>query len=174
MTTNTKLNIGQSLLLLSSIGLVSLIILNKALDWKWPWYFLVILALFCLGCGGYAVKLTDQAEKQRALAHMAGRPALSETEFGKRYFTSDKAEIAAKLRIILRDHLDVDLSQMQPLDRFVEDLRMDALDSMSTVEFVIDVEQKFGIKIPDSAAEKMRTFQEVVDYVVETVKAKET
>ena len=30
---------------------------------------------------------------------------------------------------------------MQPNDRFVEDLRMDALDSMSTVEYVIEIEK---------------------------------
>jgi acyl carrier protein len=43
---------------------------------------------------------------------------------------------------------------------------------MATVEFVIEVEKEFGIKIPDAAAEKMLTFQSVVDYVAEAVKAK--
>ncbi len=61
---------------------------------------------------------------------------------------------------------------MQPNDRFVEDLRMDELDSMSTVEYVIEIEKEFGIKIPDSAAEKMFTFKSVVDYVAEAVKTK--
>jgi len=61
---------------------------------------------------------------------------------------------------------------MQPNDRFVEDLRMDELDSMSTVEYVIEIEKEFGIEIPDSAAEKMLTFKSVVDYVSEAVKAK--
>ncbi len=60
---------------------------------------------------------------------------------------------------------------MQPSDRFIEDLRMDDLDSMSTVEFVIEIENEFAIKIPDAAAEKMLTFQSVVDYVAEAVKA---
>ncbi len=49
---------------------------------------------------------------------------------------------------------------------------MDDFDSMSTVEFVIEIEKEFGIKIPDSAAEKMITFQSVVDYVSEAVKSK--
>jgi acyl carrier protein len=97
---------------------------------------------------------------------------LSETEFGKRYFPAERAEIAARLRKIFSRHIIVDLSQLQPNDRFVEDLRMDALDSMATVEFVIEVEKEFGIKIPDAAAEKMLTFQSVVDYVAEAVKAK--
>ncbi len=103
---------------------------------------------------------------------MAGRPTLSEKEFGRQFFPNDRAEIAAKLREILSRYIPIDLSQMQPNDRFVEDLRMDALDSMSTVEYVIEIEKEFGIKIPDSAAEKMATFQSVVDYVAEAVKAK--
>jgi len=61
---------------------------------------------------------------------------------------------------------------MQPNDCFVEDLRMDALDSMATVEYVIEIEGKFELKIPDSAAEKMSRFQDVVDFVADAVKAK--
>lgn len=104
--------------------------------------------------------------------HMAGRQALNKEEFGKEFFPNDRDEIAAKLREILSRHICVDLSQMQPNDRFVEDLRMDALDSMSTVEYVIEIEKEFGIEIPDSVAEKMTTFQSVVDYVAEAVKSK--
>ncbi len=103
---------------------------------------------------------------------MAGRPSLTEQEFGLRYFSSDRAEIAAKLRKILTDLMDVDLSGMNPSDRFIEDLRMDDLDSMSTVEFVIEIEKEFGIKVPNSAAEKMLTFQSVVNYVAEALKDK--
>jgi acyl carrier protein len=143
---------------------------------KLPWYLSVLFGLAGLVCGVYgsvyAVKLADETEKQRALAHMAGRPALSETEFGKRYFPPERSELAAKLRKIFSQHIIVDLSQLQPNDRFVEDLRMDELDSMATVEFVIEVEKEFGIKIPDAAAEKMTTFQSVVDYVAEAIKAK--
>jgi acyl carrier protein len=97
---------------------------------------------------------------------------LNEKDFGKQFFPEGSAEIAAKLREILSRHLPVDLSQLQPNDRFVEDLRMDDFDSMSTVEFVIEIEKEFGIEIPNSVAEKMATFQSVVDYVAEAVKSK--
>ena len=142
------------------------------LGWPFPWYFSLIFFAAAIVCGFYALKLSDEAEKRRARGHMAGRPALNEKEFGKQFFPNDRAEIAAKLREILSRHIPVDLSQIQPNDRFVEDLRMDALDSMSTVEYVIEIEKEFGIEIPNAAAEKMTTFQSVVDYVAEVVKSK--
>jgi acyl carrier protein len=142
------------------------------LGWPFPWYFGLIFFAAAVVCGFYALKLSDEAEKRRALDYMACRTALNEKQFSKQFFPNDHAEIAAKLRKILSRHIPIDLSQMQPNDRFVEDLRMDALDSMSTVEYVIEIEKEFGIKIPDSAAEKMLTFQSVVDYVVEAVKSK--
>ena len=61
---------------------------------------------------------------------------------------------------------------MNPTDRFIEDLLMDDFDSMATVEFVIAIEKEFEIKIPDSVAEKLTTFQNLVDYVAEAVKSK--
>jgi acyl carrier protein len=139
---------------------------------KFQWWFSIIFFLAAGVCGYFAMKLSDTAEKQKALSYMAGRPALSEEGFGKHFFPNSRAEIAAKLREILSHHISIDLSQMQPNDRFIEDLRMDALDSMSTVEYVIEIEKEFGIQIPDSVAEKMTTFQSVVDYVAEAVKAK--
>ena len=142
------------------------------LGWSFPWYFSIVFFFGAIVCGFYALNLSDTSAKQRALAHMAGRPVLNEKEFGNQFFPEGRAEIAAKLRKILSRHLPVDLSRMQPNDRFVEDLRMDELDSMSTVEYVIEIEKEFGIEIPDSAAEKMLTFKSVVDYVSEAVKAK--
>jgi acyl carrier protein len=172
MTTEFKISSKQGLLIILSTALLLIVGVGNAPSVGLPWYLSVLFGLAALVCGVYAVKLTDEAEKQRALAHMAGRPALSETEFGKRYFPPDRAEIAARLRKIFFRHIIVDLSQLQPNDRFVEDLRMDELDSMSTVGFVIEVEKEFGIKIPDATAEKMTVFQSVVDYVAEAVKAK--
>jgi len=157
--------VGGALFLLSGVIPVNL-------GWSIPWYFSLIFLLGAGVCGFYALWLSDEAEKRRALAHMAERSALGEVEFGERYFPTGRAEIAAKLRSILARHIPVDLSRMHPGDRFVDDLRMDALDSMAIVEFVIEVEKEFEITIPDAAAEKMLTFQSVVDYIAEATKAK--
>ena len=168
------LDFSQVVLLL--IGLALVLIPSKIvpifLAWPLSWWGSTILFLAALVCAFFATRLNDTATKQQVLENLAGRPALNENEFGLQYFSSDCAEVAIKLRKILARLVGVDLSKMRPTDRFVEDLRMDDLDSMSTVEFVIEIEKEFGIKIPDSAAEKMTTFQSVVDYVAEAVKSK--
>jgi len=175
---NTKrlwiLNIAQILLVLLGIALVILPsrISPSFLAWPLLWWASSISFLAALICAFFAVKLSDVAAKQHVLDHMAGRPALNENEFGFQNFPPDRAEIAAKLRKILAHHIDIDLSRMNPADRFIQDLRMDDLDSMSTVEYIIEIEKEFGIEIPNSAAEKVTTFQNVVDYVAEAVKSK--
>ena len=168
------LNVAQVVLVLVGITffLLSSGKIFTNLGWQFPLWFSILFFVAAGVCGFYALKLSDEAEKHRALTHMAGRLAFNNEEFGRRYFQNDRAEVAAKFRKILSRHIPIDLSRMQPDDRFVEDLRMDALDSLSTVEYVIAVEKEFGINIPDSAAEKMLTFQSVVDYVAEAVKAK--
>jgi acyl carrier protein len=125
------------------------------------WLIVLLIA------GGTAALLTLQtwSERRRALRHMRGRPSISDDDFGRLFFSPDRAEIAARLRKILSGHIDVGLSRLSPDDKLVQDIRMDSLDSMSTVEFVIDVEKHFGISIPDSIAERMQTLRDVADFV---------
>jgi len=46
--------------------------------------------------------------------------------------------------------------------RLVEDLKIDSLDR---VELIMALEEKFKIEITDEEAEKIKTIQDVVDYV---------
>ena len=46
--------------------------------------------------------------------------------------------------------------------RLVEDLKTDSLDR---VELIMALEEKFKIEITDEEAEKIKTIQDVVDYV---------
>jgi acyl carrier protein len=137
--------------------------------WSLAWYWAVaifILAFLCFSCVG------AKHQQQIFEEHFRGRPVLSGEKFGGHYFPPDRAEIATKLRKILANHVDMDISRMNPTDRFIEDLRMDDFDSMATVEFVIEIEKEFGIEIPDAVAEKMTTLQRVVDYVAKAVTSK--
>jgi acyl carrier protein len=46
--------------------------------------------------------------------------------------------------------------------RLVEDLKIDSLDR---VELIMALEEKFKIEITDEEAEKIKTIQDVVDYI---------
>jgi len=63
---------------------------------------------------------------------------------------------------------------MVPEDQFVSDLKMDDLDSMSTVELVIHLEKAFNISIPDGRTKEIRTFGELADEIYEIRKANKT
>ncbi len=70
--------------------------------------------------------------------------------------------IADEVKQIIVEQLGVDEEEVKPEARFVEDLGADSLD---TVELVMAIEEKFGIDIPDSDAEKIITVQDAIDYV---------
>src|SRR5450432_4182672 len=107
----TNFNIRQIVFTVLSVGLVALAIFDKQLGWFFPWYVQVIFFLVGLAFGIFAVKMSDEAEKVKALSFMAGRPAFNEKEFAGQFYSGDRAEIAAKLREILSHHIPVDLSQ---------------------------------------------------------------
>ncbi len=70
--------------------------------------------------------------------------------------------IADEVKQIIIEQLGVDEEEVKPEAKFVEDLGADSLD---TVELVMAIEEKFGIDIPDSDAEKIITVQDAIDYV---------
>ena len=47
------------------------------------------------------------------------------------------------------------------LDHFPQD----ALDSLDTVELVMALEEEFGMEIPDEDAEKLKSVEDVVEYI---------
>jgi acyl carrier protein len=51
-----------------------------------------------------------------------------------------------------------------PEASFREDLEADSLD---LVELIMELEEQFGMEIPDEEAEKITTVEEAVDYVSE-------
>ena len=57
------------------------------------------------------------------------------------------------------------LTGILPADRFVDDLRMDDLDSMSLVELTIHLEKEFEVDIPDGRLREIKTFGELVDEI---------
>lgn len=67
-----------------------------------------------------------------------------------------------KIREIVVEQLGVDAEQVVPEANFVEDLGADSLD---IVELIMAFEEEFDVEIPDTDAEKIKTVQDVIDYI---------
>ena len=67
-----------------------------------------------------------------------------------------------KIKEIVAGVLHVDESSITPDTKFVDDLGADSLDLTS---IVMEIEEQFGIEIPDDAAEKIKTVRDAVDYI---------
>ena len=72
------------------------------------------------------------------------------------------SEIETQVKQIVVDHLGIDDSKVTSESKFIDDLGEDSLD---TVELVMAFEEKFGIEIPDDAAETIQTVQNAIDYI---------
>jgi acyl carrier protein len=75
----------------------------------------------------------------------------------------DRAQALSELQSILVEQLGVDASEVVETASFAEDLNADSLD---LVEMIMEMEDKFGLKIPDEDAEKIVTVGDAVDYIV--------
>ena len=78
--------------------------------------------------------------------------------------TLDREEILGKIQEITTDRLGVDEGDVTSDASFREDLEADSLD---LVELIMELEEQFGMEIPDEEAEKITTVEEAVDYVME-------
>jgi acyl carrier protein len=67
-----------------------------------------------------------------------------------------------KVREIIVEQLGVEPDQVKPESNFVDDLGADSLD---TVELIMSFEEEFGVEIPDTEAEKIKTVQDVINYI---------
>jgi len=74
----------------------------------------------------------------------------------------DRAQALSELQSILVEQLGVDASEVVETASFQEDLNADSLD---LVEMIMEMEDKFGVKIPDEDAEKIVTVGDAVDYI---------
>ena len=76
---------------------------------------------------------------------------------------TDRPEIETRVKKVLAEQLAVDEAQVVPDARFAEDLNADSLD---LVEVVMDLEDQFGLKIPDDDARELTTVGKAIDYVI--------
>ena len=72
------------------------------------------------------------------------------------------SDTSERVKKIVVEHLGVEDAKIQSDSKFIDDLGADSLD---TVELVMAFEEKFGIEIPDDAAETIQTVQNAIDYI---------
>ncbi|MCX7766980.1 MAG: acyl carrier protein [Candidatus Sumerlaeia bacterium] len=72
------------------------------------------------------------------------------------------SSVAEKVKNIIVNKLGSSEDEVKESASFVEDLGADSLD---IVELIMDLEEEFGIEIPDEDAEKIRTVGEAIKYI---------
>lgn len=76
------------------------------------------------------------------------------------------ADVEEKVKKIIEEKLSVNADQITNEARFAEDLKADSLD---TVELVMALEDEFGLDIPDDDADKIKTVQDTINYIVQKI-----
>jgi acyl carrier protein len=80
-------------------------------------------------------------------------------------------EINQRITKILVDKLGLAETEVTPDANFIKDLGIDSLDY---AELVMEFEQAFDIRIPDSEAERLQTIKQAVNYISNKVAQKHT
>ena len=75
---------------------------------------------------------------------------------------ADPDKTFEKVRDIVVEQLGVEADEVSIDSTFIDDLGADSLD---IVELIMAFEEEFNIEIPDEAAEKIKTVQDVVTYI---------
>jgi acyl carrier protein len=72
-------------------------------------------------------------------------------------------EVLELVRAHLSEELGIDASGIEEETRFKEDLEADSLD---LVELVMELEDRYGIRIAEEEAERIKTVGQAIDFVL--------
>lgn len=67
-----------------------------------------------------------------------------------------------KIKEIIAEQFNKDLSEIKMETNFIEDLKADSLE---LTDLIMTLEDEFEIEIPEEEVEKIKTVKDVVDYI---------
>ena len=82
-----------------------------------------------------------------------------------------RQDVVEKIRAHLSEELGIDATAIEESSRFKEDLEADSLD---LVELVMELEDGYGIRMPEDEAERIKTVGQAVDFVLSHASAPST
>lgn len=71
-----------------------------------------------------------------------------------------------EVKEILAEQLDIDPEIIEMTSNLQTDLGADSLDS---IDIVMSIEDQYGIEVPDSVIENMRTVEDIVNFIENNV-----
>ena len=77
--------------------------------------------------------------------------------------STDRTEVLAQMKKVIVNQLDVQEDAVHEGAAFIDDL---GADSLALVELVLAFEEGFGVTIPDTEADKLRTVGDAVTFVI--------
>ena len=90
--------------------------------------------------------------------------AVAEKVLGYKMENIDK-----KIIELVSKQFGIEESLIKPESKFIDDLNGDSLD---LVEFIVSMEEEFGITVPDSQTEQIVTVQNALDFINNLIKNK--
>ena len=70
--------------------------------------------------------------------------------------------IFEEIKDILAENLDLDPNTIEMTSDLASDLGADSLDA---IDIVMSLEDQYGIEVPDSAIENMKTVEDIVNFI---------
>ena len=78
----------------------------------------------------------------------------------------DRNTVGKQVKQILADELDLNMEEIKETALLTDDL---GIDSFSSIEIVYDLEDKFGIEIPESDLANVKTVGDIINYVISQI-----
>ena len=141
-------------------------------------YIYFIVAIGLIAASTPVVIIAKQRWKKQIEDVFGGRQELNERDFYEKYFESKGISfyIVKRMREILEEVLDADLSRLSAEDDFSKNLNFFwQEDSMADEEIFQKIEDEFGIKVQQSDFDELQTMsiEKIVNLIWRKVREKE-